>query len=256
LPERSVPAGYAQKRERGALIVALPSVLAALAEAVESAGSVYAWAAAQRGARSFVGRSAAYQVPITGIECVVRHYHRGGFIARFNADRYVNAGEPRPLRELNASIAARAAGVPTPEVMAAIVYGYGLTYRADLVTRYISDSADLADVSLGEEQWSESDRVAAWSAAGVLLRCAFDAGVKHVDLNLRNVLIARTEQSMNAHLLDLDRAHVGSIDDAARHAMLARFHRSRRKLEDRLGGTVGARELDAFEAALDGGDRR
>jgi hypothetical protein len=168
----------------------------------------------------------------------------------------VNAGELRPLRELNASIAARAAGVPTPEVVAAIVYGDGLFYRADLVTRYISDGADLADVSLGDRRWSESDRVAAWSAAGVLLRRAIAAGVQHADLNLRNVLIARTQQGMDAHLLDLDRARVGSIDAAARRAMLARFHRSRRKLEQNLEQRVGTRELSAFEAALHGEARR
>jgi hypothetical protein len=55
----------------------------------------------------------------------------------------------------------------------------------------------------------------------------------------------------DALLLDLDRARVTNLSAAARARMLARFHRSRRKLELATGQAVGAVELQAFEAELE-----
>jgi tRNA A-37 threonylcarbamoyl transferase component Bud32 len=164
----------------------------------------------------------------------------------------VRAGEPRPLRELRASVAARAAGVPTPEVLAAVVYARGAVYRGDLATRFIADSSDLAALTWGDARWPEPVRAAAWRAAGVLLHGSFVAGVRHADLNLRNILVQRAGDRVHALLLDLDRARFAALDGDARHALLARLHRSRRKLETAAGEPVGAAELAAFEAGLNG----
>lgn len=280
-------AGYAVERERGAVVVALPSVMATVLSHIQDHATLYDAAAAMPGAESFTGRGAAYRLDLAGEDCVVRHYRRGGAVAHVLRDEYLRAGEPRPLRELHASIAARQRGVDTPEVLAAIVYTAGPLYRADLATRYVPDSRDLADVTFGDTTtrrdseesarrdgdapehsrprapWHAEKRIAAWRAAGQMLRTTFAAGVRHPDLNLRNILIARrrdagpNEESVSALLIDLDKATVGAapVSSSERDAMLARLHRSRRKFETRTGIVTAAAELAALEEGLadDGG---
>ena len=248
-------AGYAIERERGALVVALPSVMGEVVSLVHEHGTLYAAAAARPDAQSFTGRGAAYRMTLAGEDCVVRHYRRGGAVARVLYDEYVRAGEPRPLRELHASIAARSRGVDTPEVTAAVAYLAGPLYRADLATRFIGGSRDLAAVTFeADDAENDAGRSAAWHAAGALLRRAFAAGVEHADLNLRNILIAGPADAPQALLLDLDRAAVRNraVSGAARSAMLARLHRSRSKLERLTGRTTGDAALAAFEAGLRG----
>lgn len=245
-----MPAGYTRQRERGASIVALPSVLPYVVAAVRSAGTLYDWAAARDDAQRFMGRGAAYRVRLGGVDALVRHYRRGGFVANLASDSYVRSGEPRPLRELRVSVAVRAAAVPTPEVLAAVVYARGPFYRGDLATGFIADSSDLAALTWGGTRWPEPLCTAAWRAAGALLRRSFAAGVRHADLNLRNILVARGDERVHALLLDLDRASIAVVDDVARFEMLERLHRSRRKLEAAAGAPLGAAERDAFEAGL------
>ena len=255
-------AGYAIERERGALIVALPSVMADVIAHVQEHGTLYDAAAARPDAQAFTGRGAAWRMTTPHGDWVVRHYRRGGAIARVLHDEYLRAGEPRPLRELHASIAARARGVDTPEVVAAIAYLSGPLYRADLATRFVAGSRDLATVTFESDEAFpvEGDRItvcaAAWHAAGRLLRATFAAGIEHADLNLRNILIAGAPTTPRALLLDLDRAtvHERPLTTAVRSGMLARLHRSRRKLEQAAGRVTGAAELAAFEAGLGGLD--
>jgi 3-deoxy-D-manno-octulosonic acid kinase len=270
-------AGYAVERERGALIVALPSVIVAVVSLLHSHTTLYDAAAARPDAQAFAGRGAAYRMTIAGTDVVVRHYRRGGAVARVLHDEYLRLGEPRPLRELHASISARARGVDTPEVVAAIAYLAGPLYRADLATRFVPGSRDLATVTFGKglddlandrtrertrapararvrvrEREDEEARAAAWHAAGSLVRTAFDAGVEHADLNLRNILISPPAGAPRALLLDLDRAvvHAKPLRAAVRSAMIARLHRSRAKLEKLAGEETGAEELAAFRAGL------
>lgn len=267
-------AGYEVERERGALVVALPSVMAETMALVRQHGTLYDAAAARPDAQAFTGRGAAYRMTLAESDCVVRHYRRGGAVAHVLHDEYLRAGEPRPLRELHASIAARARGVATPEVVAAIAYLAGPLYRADLATRFVADSRDLASVLFGSaidrpkrnphahipargesrEGSSEPIRIAAWRATGALLRSAFAAGIEHADLNLRNILLCGVVESPHALLIDLDRAtvHEHPVSADARASMLARLHRSRIKLENLAGERCGQAEIAAFDAGLGG----
>jgi 3-deoxy-D-manno-octulosonic acid kinase len=215
-------------------------------DAIRTAGTLFAAAAAQPVARAFTGRGAAYVMN----DWVVRHYRRGGLIAKLSHDAYVRAGTPRPFCELHASVAARRKHVPTPEVVAAIVYPGVATYRGDIATRLIPDSRSLADIAIRAQRADAPLRIEAWRAAGSLLRIAFDAGVHHADLNLGNILIA----GGRALLIDLDRAHVsdGAVGASQRAAMIARFHRSRRKLEAAAHFETPPDELAAFEQSLHG----
>ncbi|HSJ08142.1 MAG TPA: lipopolysaccharide kinase InaA family protein, partial [Longimicrobiales bacterium] len=249
----AVPPGYEMERERGAVVVALPSALKPVRAAVAAAGSLHAWAAGQPARRAFTGRGTAWGVSGSDGDWVVRHYRRGGAVARLLGDAYVRHGEPRPFRELRASTAARSRGVASPEVVAVVVYPAGILYRADIATRLVPDSMDLAETTMGDARLDEPGRIAAWRAAGTLLRAAFEAGVHHADLNLRNILIAGNGSgngngngngsgngngngngvaALTALLLDLDRATVtgAPASDRERDRMLDRLHRSRRKI--------------------------
>jgi 3-deoxy-D-manno-octulosonic acid kinase len=249
------PVAYETRHEGGAIVVALPWAMAMVRQAIAQTGTLSGYAAVQPGAREFTGRGAAYGMTTAHGEWVVRHYRRGGTVARLLRDRYLRVGASRPMRELRASAAARSRGVPTPEVVAAITYPAGAFYRADLATRYVEDSADLADSVLGAGRGAAQQRIETWRAAGALLRLAFAAGVEHPDLNLRNILIQQSDgEAPAAFLLDLDRAvvHDHGVSDEVRSRMIKRFQRSRRKLESVTGATATAAELSAFEEAVRG----
>lgn len=251
----NVPPGYVVEQVRGNRVIALVSELDSVHRALRSASSLYEWAAGHPSARSHLGRGAAYQVSTDGSDWLVRRYRRGGLVARLLSDRYAAVGAPRPLRELRASEAARGRGVPTPQVLAAAIYDAGPFYRADLVTSFVPDSRELAEVSFGAAR-IDGDRLAqAWHAAGTLLRLTFAAGIDHADLNLRNILLTRLDDAApQAWLLDLDRATAGNgpVGRRGRLRMLNRLHRSRRKLEAQSGLALAPAALESFAAGLAG----
>jgi len=172
-------------------------------------------------------------------------------VRRLLEDLYLAVGVPRPLRELLVSTAARERGVATPEVAALAIYPAGPFYRADLATRYIPGSADLAQVLFGAQGFGANERIGALSAAGRLVRTAHEHGVVHVDLNLQNVLLEWTTGPPVARLLDLDRCRVLSraVPSGQRMAMLRRFDRSIRKWERRTGRLLQPAESEAFAYA-------
>lgn len=239
-------------------LIGLPDAMDVARHALSTSGTLFDYAASRPHARGLRGRGIAWQIPApaatAGAGWVVRHYRRGGFVARFLDDRYLDSGVKRPVRELIASVRARARGIATPEVVAAAVYPAGGWYRADIVTRFLADSRDLAD-RLFEDDDAEARR-RAMSLAGALVRAAHEAGVVHNDLNLRNILIAPaqpadgagTAPSERAWLLDLDRAVV--MRDAAarfeRNLMLRRFARSLRKFERARRRSLRDGEREAF----------
>lgn len=249
------PEGYARTTVGRARIVADVAALERVCAAVEAAGTLYGWAKSRPDAVALAGRSPSYRVDASGDEWVVRHYWRGGAFGPLLEDRYpAGVRRPRPFRELSVSHRARERGVPTPRVIAAVVYPRRTLYRGDLATAYVPDSADLADVTFGGGRLPRIDRAAAWRSAGVLVRVAAERGLRHPDLNLRNVLLYGPPDEPLACILDLDRARLedNPLRPVERDAMVARLHRSRRKLERKYGQRVDDRSLWAFAEGLRG----
>lgn len=247
----AVPEGYGVARIGRARVVALEDVLETVANLVREAGSIQGWAGRSPDAKAMAGRGVSWAFSVGGHDWVVRHYRRGGAIARILRDRYLKLGATRPARELRASIAARAKGIRTPGVVAYAVYPAGAHYRADIVTRWIRGAEDLAAVTWGADARTAEQRAAAWSATGRLLATAFTGGLRHPDLNLRNILISGDRGAPEAWLIDLDRCRVREqLRHGERRQMLERFHRSRRKLERQFARPVDADSLSAFHAGL------
>lgn len=246
----ALPAGYVTERLGAVTLVARVESLAAARSMIERAGSLHAFAASHGAALAAHGRGVVHHAPVGDDAWIIRRYRRGGRVARVLGDRYLHTRTPRPFRELSASAAARLRGVRTPAIEAATITRAGLFYRADLATRFVPDAQDLATLLRNGEV---ADAPALWRAAGSLLRDTFAAGVIHADLNLGNVLVQHTGAAPLAHLLDLDRARVTDrVSRRSRERMIARFHRSRRKLERQSGHATKTASLHAFDEALGG----
>ncbi len=119
--------------------------------------------------------------------------------------------------------------------------------RADVVTREIEGGRDLAAFMRREEP--DDEQAAAWAAARALVQVMNAAGVRHHDLNVKNVLLAPRADGLSAYLLDVDRVTFGARGSAEiARANVARLLRSARKWRDERGALFDERELAALGA--------
>ncbi|GMR13597.1 MAG: hypothetical protein BMS9Abin29_1809 [Gemmatimonadota bacterium] len=249
--------GFERVGTSWALALTQPSARAWVEATIRGGATLYD-AASASSLDSAEGRGVVHVIAAPtgeGRQWAVRRYMRGGWI-RSLGDRYLRGGTPRPFQELAASAAVLRRGVPTPTVVCAAVYFRGIFYRGDLITEYISDSRDLAsvlfDVSPGESSEGASHRIAALSAAGGLIRRMASAGVRHPDVNAKNVLIHGDPKTPDAMLLDLDRCVVSEPPESEPITpMYRRLERSLAKWESRTGRRISEEELRTLRAGLE-----
>lgn len=243
----SVPPGYRDLR-LGGVLARVWSPAAEWAMSVLATGaSLHEWAEARSDREEARGRGRVHAVPapVAGPDgrerWAVRHYRRGGAMALHMQDRYLRTGRPRPFRELSASVAARQRGVRTPAVVAGAAYPDGIYYRCDLATEWIPDAPTLADIlhrEDGTSGWST-----AMASAGSLIRELAEAGVFHVDLNARNILLAQDDTPW---VVDLDKARIlRGPSPTAGERMTARLTRSIVKIGTPTGEHLSDREVQA-----------
>ncbi len=220
-----------------------------LATAVRTAlrdGSLYEFAQHRADARPLAGRGVAYAIalPATDERVVVRHNRHGGLLAPLRRDLF-----PPPTRaplELAIAERLRAAGVPTPRVLACVVYPAGPFRRADVMTREVPSAVDLSAPLHGDDA---AARVRALTATAELVRVLSDAGAHHHDLNIKNVLLhAPAGGELVALALDVDRVSFGHTPNEARAANITRLLRSARKWRVERGAQVTESELETFAA--------
>jgi hypothetical protein len=211
-------------------------------------GSLYEAAARDLAARTLQGRGVAYAIalPVTGTRAVVRHNRHGGLLAPLTRDLFLPP--TRAPHELAVALRLGVLGVPTPDVlMYGVAPAASLFQRADVVTREVGAGRDLAAFMTGET--SDADRGAAWDAARALVRTMTAAGVRHHDLNVKNVLLAPSEGGLVAYLLDVDRVTFGAPGSAEiARANVARLLRSARKWRRERGALFDERELATLDA--------
>jgi 3-deoxy-D-manno-octulosonic acid kinase len=194
------------------------------------------------------GRGGSFAASVAGHEIVVRPCRRGGLVARLLHDTYWG-WRPRPFRELQLVEALRRRDVPVVEVHGAGVRWLGpACYRGWLVTRYVRGARTLWEwVSAGGVPAAE--RTAVLHAVGQAVRRLHDAGARHPDLNLHNILVAAAGGTgPEVWLIDFDRPALAAGAYAGRTADLARLRRSARKL-DPAGARLTAADLECIEAA-------
>jgi 3-deoxy-D-manno-octulosonic acid kinase len=184
-----------------------------------------AWREASRVTGEAPGRGASLFLDAgAGREWVLRPYRRGGLVARLSATRYLWTGleRSRAFRELRLTAALHELGLPVPRPVAAAVTRHGLTYEAALVTERLPGARALAD-RLEAHGASEALLV----AVGRTVRRFHDAGLDHVDLNARNLLVDDAER---VWLIDLDRCRLRR-QGSWQAGNLARLERSLAKFD-------------------------
>ncbi|MBZ9558706.1 3-deoxy-D-manno-octulosonic acid kinase [Halomonas coralii] len=150
-----------------------------------------------RGASLFIDATA---VGVTDETWVLRPYRRGGQAARFSEDHYLwnGAERSRAFRELRLTATLHERGLPVPRPVAAWTHRHRISYRAALLTVKLPGARALADC-LADADPALLERV------GATIRRFHDAGLDHVDLNARNLLITPDERIW---LIDLDRCRL------------------------------------------------
>jgi tRNA A-37 threonylcarbamoyl transferase component Bud32 len=236
----NLPPGYERLLLAHAVAVArselIPAIRRSLVAADGTRRTLYDYAAAAPGTRPLIGRGPAFATRLPDDRrVVVRHNRRGGLFAPLLRDRFLSP--TRAPRELAVSLALRQRGVPTPEVLAYVLYPpSGLLQRSDVATGEIAASRDLADALAHA---NDVERAAALDAAARLVAVLSRAGARHHDLNARNLLLA----DGGAFVLDVDRVVLDMAPAAALDGNLARLTRSLSKLRRRSGLAVSDREM-------------
>lgn len=166
------------------------------------------------------GRGSAWFVEIEGQQGVLRHYRRGGLIARLSRDLYWWAGQARTrsLQEFDVLAELSAMGLRVPRPIAAMACRTaGFFYRAALITERVVDAGPF---------WKREEPEI-WERAGQAIARLHRAGVWHADLNVNNILIDANDV---VWLIDFDRARTGVIDPKRLYGNLQRLERSVRKV--------------------------
>ena len=242
------PAGYTRFLLSGADVVALGSCADAVRRALSSR-TLYHYAETHPARRALGGRGVAYAVtlPDGQTRVVVRHSQHGGMLAPVTGDRFLPP--TRAPHELDTALRLAAASVPTPEIIAYATYPAGGVFRrSDVATREIVGGRDLADALA--PTGPAGRRIAALAATRALLDALHQAGARHPDLNVRNILIVeRDGGDHRAFVLDVDRVVFGTPGDPRiAAANVRRLVRSARKL--RSAGRITVTDDELAQLAL------
>jgi 3-deoxy-D-manno-octulosonic acid kinase len=173
-------------------------------EPSESTGRIFApdyWQGQQQLTAVQGGRGAAWFVGPSG-HWVLRHYRRGGLMARISRDLYGWSGEEsvRSFAEWRLLQILFAKGLPVPRPVAAHYGRFGFAYRCDLITQRLPNTRSLSQsletAALNEEIWRKIARVVAQLHRN---------GADHADLNAHNVLL---DDKGEVSVIDFDRGRL------------------------------------------------
>ena len=242
----AAPAGYTRFRLPGADVVALTSVADTVRQSI-SDRSLYAYAATHPTRRELRGRGAAYAVPLPDdvTRVVSRHSRHGGLLAPLTGDRFLPP--TRAPHELRMALRLAAAGVATPQMIAYAVYPAGpLFRRSDVATREVAGGTDLGTLLAVPRTTGELRAILDVTAA--LLRALEQAGARHPDLNIANVLIEElADGTYRALVIDVDRVVFGRPGDRTIGAAnLRRLLRSAHKRRAEGALTIGDSDLSVL----------
>ena len=167
-----------------------------------------------------MGRGTVYFVKIQDQPCVLRHYNRGGLVAKLTLDKYLWMGEhnTRSFKEwhlLNDMVKKQ---LPVPAPVAARYVRNGIYYKADIITREIPDIESLSDRLLGNSMTEQL-----WENIGECIAKFHNHGVFHMDLNVENIQI---DQNNQVFLLDFDKGRVSESLRRLSDSNLMRLKRS------------------------------
>lgn len=153
-------------------------------------------------ARRFPGRGAVVSAPFVGLgTLLIRPCVHGGLWGRVARDLYLGPG--RVVREIRASEKLTRGGIPTPQIQAALFYPVGPFVRIEVATSFVSGGRDLNELLSTRPLAGQRTRM--FSAVRKLFEQLQRHGIRHPDLNARNLLLApNASGGWQAWLLDVD----------------------------------------------------
>lgn len=175
------------------------------------------------------GRGQVHRFDHGGRSYVLRHYHRGGLMARFSRDAFWREAthRSRAMREFGLLRQMRAWRLPVPRAAAAHQQRGVFTYRADIVVEWIPGTHNVAQL-LAQRALQPHE----YRALGLAIRHLHDREVFHADLNCHNLLL---DAAGRAWVVDFDKCGFRPRG-AWQQANLERLRRSLRKEAGKLAG--------------------
>jgi 3-deoxy-D-manno-octulosonic acid kinase len=168
------------------------------------------------------GRAPLLRILSASESLFVRPYRKGGLLRHLRGDRF--RGSLRPLRELALHRRLAGLGVPVADAVAAVVLEGRGGWRGFLLTSEVLGAVDLQSWLHGSPAPASVPRGEFLQRAGAAVRRLHDAGVSHVDLHAKNLLLTPEGQVL---VLDLDRAreYPGPLEESERFSNLVRLGR-------------------------------
>jgi tRNA A-37 threonylcarbamoyl transferase component Bud32 len=221
----SATRGEFRRHDRGPvrLVVAAPLEEAALALGLLEADAVERL---QRRGQGGVGRgsNSVHSLPGHSERLHLRPFHHGGWLREITRDRLTSL--ERPLSELSVNARLAEAGAPVPRPALVVGRRNGPWRWNAAVGTLHEESCRDGDAFLAACP-TDARITAAAGAVGVALRRLHDAGGRHADLHLGNLLLRERGSPPEALFVDLDRARiVSSVPARRRAAEIMRLYRS------------------------------
>ena len=175
-----------------------------------------------------LGRGSAWFIDAPFGPVVLRHYLRGGWVAKLSRQNYffTTVSRSRPFREFHLLVSMYELGLPVPRPVAALCEFRGFVSTGAILTTRILSARTLADVLPGTNAGLQH-LPGFWESIGKCIRRFHTAGVWHADLNARNILLDAEGQ---VFLIDFDRARYTPGRVVSGQGNLKRLKRSLVKL--------------------------
>jgi 3-deoxy-D-manno-octulosonic acid kinase len=175
-------------------------------------------------ALAITSRGQTWRIQTADKTYVLRHYHRGGLVAKYAFDRYLWLGlmRTRAWREYQLLVKLQEFNLPAPRPLAARVQQQGWFYRADLITNCIPNSRALSRILV-----EHTLDTTLWQSIGACIRAFHRRNIYHVNLNVHNILL---DNSDHIYLINFDRSNVDQ-DQSWQQRSLLRLYQSLLKLK-------------------------
>lgn len=235
------PTGFARRETEAGSLYGAASDLDALVEA--GLGRPEGWPAGGVGGAG-IGRGAVAVVETPAGRCFLKRMRRGGMLGPWRGDRFFRAD--RLLDNLVVPAAAIARGVSTPRAIALrLERSGGGSWLAWLALEHLDGGRSLASLLR-----DGAPEVRQLDAAMRAVRRAHEAGLRHPDLNLGNLVVRRGPSEVEGYVVDLDRARLTGrpLPFGRRARELRRLERSYAKLFRREARGAADGSLDFYRA--------
>ena len=170
------------------------------------------------------GRGKALEIKYKDKVYILKHYIRGGMVAKITYDKYIlnSLASTRSLKEYNFLNNMHKKSLPVPKPAAFRVIKNQFTYQADLITCKIDNQGTLHDFIKEKKMNKEL-----WKSLNLTLEKFFEEDVYHSDLNSKNIII----NNNNFYLLDFDNSYF-FYDKKIFLKSINRLERSLKKIEN------------------------